>query len=363
MATRKVRFLIDHIDPLGQGVHKQDGHIFFIPKTLPGETGVAQILKSKKNIHFCAPLEIEQKSRERVWPACPHFNECPGCHFLHTSYEKELEFKKASFHRMLAPLGSPAFDTVSAPARTGYRNRIQLHYDKKAQKLGFMDGKRSQISDASQCLLPKPELAQAKETLYKTWRARAQGRKGHVEIYQKKGGETKISWNKSYAEGGFTQVNEEMNLKMKETIREWLKDIPCKSALDLFGGEGNLAQCLPEKANTIHVDLYDDSSDKDAKFVSLNLFEEDSLNLFQKKHCSEDQDIFLVDPPRAGFRQLNAWIKAFRPSYLLYVSCHPQTMVRDLIEIQDNAETLQMALLDLFPSTYHFEAAALLHLR
>ena len=44
------KFLIDHIDPLGQGVFKQNDQIYFIPKTLPGETGQFEVLKSKKGV-------------------------------------------------------------------------------------------------------------------------------------------------------------------------------------------------------------------------------------------------------------------------------------------------------------------------
>ena len=85
------KFLIDHIDPLGQGVFKQDDQVFFIPKTLPGETGDFVIDKKSKGVHFGTCTQITNKSPERITPDCPHFDQCNGCHFLHTHYQNELK--------------------------------------------------------------------------------------------------------------------------------------------------------------------------------------------------------------------------------------------------------------------------------
>jgi 23S rRNA (uracil1939-C5)-methyltransferase len=83
-----IKFLIDHIDPLGQGVFKKDEDIFFVPKTLPGEEGFLEIIKKTKGVHFCRVIKLTKKSSLRKKSSCSHFYNCNGCNFLHTDYEQ-----------------------------------------------------------------------------------------------------------------------------------------------------------------------------------------------------------------------------------------------------------------------------------
>ena len=89
---KKNQFKIDHMDPLGQGVYKSDDQVFFIPKTLPGEEGEFRINKKRKGVHFCSLAKLTSTSDQRITPVCPHFEECNGCHYLHTNYPEELKF-------------------------------------------------------------------------------------------------------------------------------------------------------------------------------------------------------------------------------------------------------------------------------
>lgn len=355
---RKIHFIIDHIDPLGQGVYKNEGEIYFIPKTLPGETGVAYVLKSKKNIHFCELISINQKSAIRETSVCPHFDQCPGCHFLHTDYGSELGFKAASFERMLTQIGSPEFSVISAPERTRYRNRIQLHYRKKEGKLGFIQGKRDQIVEVPECKIFRKELDEEFKRVCRSWKPIAKKPKGHVEIYLGEDNGVKVHWDKRYSEGGFTQVNREMNKLLLENLSLALNGLNVQSALDLFGGDGNLTAPLAADIEIAHIDLYPPG--EKPNFYSYDLTDPASLDSFSKIASRDQFELFVVDPPRAGFRMLAQWVERFKPKYLAYVSCHPQTMVRDLKELSRPHKVIEAKMLDLFPSTYHFEAMTLI---
>ncbi|MBC77230.1 MAG: hypothetical protein CME64_14560 [Halobacteriovoraceae bacterium] len=362
MAKNSINFLIDHIDPLGQGVFKKHDQIYFIPKTLPGERGQAEIIKSKKNIHFCRLVKIEDSSSCRIDPICPHFTECPGCHFLHTTYEDELKFKAESFKRMLAPIGSPEFDVIEAPERTGYRNRVQLHYHKRSQSLGFIKALQNRILEVPECKIFKSDLKPSFDELYRNkskYLKKSKRPKGHVELYHRGDDEIKVSWDTRYASDGFTQVNEQMNKKLLECVSNALKDQHPKSTLDLFGGDGNLSRSID--GETFHIDMY--PFERKDNFISLDLSEEESLAQFSTVVGNQEFDLFIVDPPRAGFKHLNAWVKKFAPKTLLYVSCHPQTMIRDIRQLEMPYKILETKLLDLFPSTFHFEAMTVIRFK
>jgi 23S rRNA (uracil1939-C5)-methyltransferase len=353
----KIEFLIDHIDPLGQGVFKQDEKIYFIPKTLPGESGIAKVLKKKKGVHFCELETLYQKSPKRIESLCHHFSVCNGCHFLHTDYATELSFKETSFRRMLKVLNYDGkVQTIESSKRLGYRNRIQLHYHKKAQVLGFKDGKTNKIVSVSKCKIAEENITQELQDLYNkdSWQNQViSPSAGHIELYNSPSG-LKKTWNERYASGGFTQVNTEMNEKMKKFLNKYLNQVQPGEILDLFGGGGNLSENFPNQR--LVIDLY--SKEIEANFFSTNLHEEDALNSFNQEYPDKEIETFIIDPPRAGFPLIKEWVKDKMPTNICYISCHPQTMMRDLQKIKELEayEISDVVLLDLFPSTFHFEA-------
>jgi 23S rRNA (uracil1939-C5)-methyltransferase len=362
--NKNIEFIIDHIDPLGQGVFKKGDDIFFIPKTLPNESGTAEVLKRKKGVHFAKVNSLANESDKRIKPECVHFDSCQGCHFLHCDYQTEISFKEASFKKMLSylKLDNSEINTVTAENRLNYRNRIQLHYNKDIKKLGFIDGKSNTIVEIPNCLICNAEVTKALKELYSNekWLNLAPSKpKGHVEIYSTQGG-VKVTWNKSYAEGGFTQVNAQMNSKMNDLVESHLKKIEPRSLVDLFGGNGNLSKSLVIKKKII--DIYSTPPSRD--HLSINLFEDNALELFKSK-CSDEVDTFIIDPPRAGFKHISSWVTNYKPESIIYISCHPQTMIRDFKELQNTGVLSEYTiekiyLLDLFPSTFHFEAMTIL---
>ncbi len=351
----KIEFIIDHIDPLGQGVYKKDDQIYFIPKTLTGETGSAEILKRKKGVHFCKVIELYKESVKRVAPACPHYEICNGCHFQHTTYDHEIELKKASFERMLAPLRfSAPIEVLLTDQRTQYRNRIQLHYHKKAQVLGFKDSK-NKIIDVRNCLISEPQVQVETQKLYQdnNWLKMApKENTGHVEIYHSPQG-LKTTWNQRYASGGFTQVNKQMNEKMVSQLNLNLQEHSIENLLDLFGGAGNLSDMYPDRRSV--VDIYQKKMPDE--FSSIDLHSENALLDFQKE-SHPSFDTFIIDPPRSGFPDISKWTSDYKPKHIHYISCHPQTMVRDLRSLleQNEYKVEKVYLIDLFPNTFHFEA-------
>lgn len=350
--NKDINFIIDHIDPLGQGVYKNDETIYFIPKTLPGESGNAKIYRSKKKIKFAKLEKLNKKSSDRIEPQCEHYKNCNGCHFLHTDYDNEIKIKEIALTRM----ASFDFDIDKiyvhpAPRRFNYRNRIQLHYDRNLNEIGFINPQTKKIIATPHCLMPQEDLAQSYKEFLKNWQTLAPHRpKGHVELYVKNN-KLNITWNERYADSGFTQVFKEMNDKLKELVEAKLdtKD----KALDLFGGDGNLSDKLSQK--TV-IDYYSDMSTDEYK-VHLDLYKEKA---YEKLDDKLDIDTMIIDPPRKGFPLMDSWVKKYKPKKIIYVSCHSQTMFRDLKAIKSSYSLEELHLLDLFPSTYHFESMAVL---
>lgn len=358
---RTIPFEITGIDSLGQGVSKLGGKVTFIPKTAPGDKGEAEIMSEKKGVTFARIENLGENSQLRIEPECIHYGSCPSCHFLHMSYENELKFKKESFKHLFRKLELPEPELIPAPERFHYRNRIQLHYSLKSKLLGLRNPQSSEIIPVPQCMIAVPEVQKELARLYhnQTWSKEAPSAptEGHVEIYFKDN-KVKVSWNRPYAEGGFTQVYALMNEKLQEILfRNWKLEGD-KALLDLFGGNGNLSNNLPY-SKRLCVDYYPQVQGDE--FYNQNLYDRKALENVTKELGRRNlkPENLLLDPPRSGLKDLSAWVDKLKPRTIAYVSCDPHTMVRDLMSVKGYSFK-KAFLIDFFPSTFHFESFIIL---
>ncbi len=371
----KIDFRIEHIDPMGQGVYKSEESdpekrkITFIKKTLPGETGIADVFSEKKGVRFAKLVELKEMAKERITPDCPHFAECNGCDYQHTTYEKELEYKQAALARHLFKFPGVKINVHGAQKRLGYRNRIQLHYNKKKKQLGMLDGQMN-ILPVPECKIISPGIAFELRSLYNqnSWQGLLSKEpvEGHIELYAKeniKGHNVQLSFNKPYANGGFTQVNFEMN----EELCQWVQNaaneiIPPKAIVyDLFGGNGNLSAKL--KNSTIVIDKYRHLPEQRAhqKFFSQDLYDKDAIRaLIGLKNLGHPRPQWLlIDPPRSGLKNIQEYLNEFKPDGFIFIACEATSFARDLAAVLDQYELKSVELFDLFPSTQHFETVGI----
>ncbi len=347
-------FKIISMDSLGQGVSKETNEITFIPKTAPGDEGEATVLRQKKGVKFAKAIRLSKRSELRIDPICPHFSVCPSCHYLHVPYNEELKFKHENLERMLRNIPHPAISTISATHRTGYRNRIQLHYDTKLKLLGMFDSTEEKIVPVPECLIAEAPVKKELERLYLHWEKEAPSGqpRGHVEIYWVNN-EVSVTWNRPYAEGGFTQVYQAMNEKLKTELKLWVEEREPTDLLDLFAGNGNLSDTLPRKSR-LCVDVYHKTPQGD--FLSQELYDKKALSRVKSELKRREMAVktLLLDPPRSGLKELGDWLMELKPQFVAYVSCDPHTLVRDLKSLS-SYEIIRVFLIDFFPSTFHFE--------
>ncbi len=352
-----LNFNINHLDPMGQGVHKENSQIYFIKKTLPEEKGVAEVFKSKKGVHFAHLKEIQEPSALRIEPACPHFKFCNGCSYLHTDYKNELSFKLNSLKKYLQKSLPEQFEIelIPSPQRLGYRNRVQLHF--KGRKIGYQDS-QSQIIEVPGCLLPSEKIKKEIEDLYSTqkWQNDSKNMKeGYFVIYEKSG-QVRTELNSFYSPEGFRQVNQEVNLLLKDKLIDIVKEcqISDLSFLELFSGEGNLTKNLKFQ-NKLLVDSFAPKNPPEF-FLQQDLYKEGAIERVKEKIGSVD--LLILDPPRSGLSHLKDWVQTFNPQFVLYISCNPATLARDIEAI--NMKIKSAHLLDMFPGTHHYETLLLL---
>ncbi|MEM7293461.1 MAG: hypothetical protein AAF420_08725 [Pseudomonadota bacterium] len=355
-----ITFEITHMDPMGQGVDKTGERVTFIAKTLPGERGTAQVMKSRKGVRFAQVDALTHPAAMRVEADCPHFYECPGCHYLHTDYATELAFKREALIRALAKLefDSTKIEVIAAERRNAYRTRMQLHY--RQRRIGLIDPLRNAIVEIPQCEVIREELKASLQSLYndKSWQLNV-GENGHCELLLD-AAQAEIAWNLPYAHGGFSQVNDRMNEHLCALVNRHLEHANPRSLLDLFCGDGNLSNHITQSLGCKRT-MIDLTDTRHRDFVPLDLLKDNALSKFRRDHQRHSFDALLLDPPRAGFKHLNSWSAAFKPKDIVYVSCASATLARDLKTIAEHYSIQSVTLIDMFPGTFHFETVV--HLR
>ena len=166
----------------------------------------------------------------------------------------------------------------------------------------------------------------------------------------------------------FTQVNREINRAMLKQAMDLLELNSQDRVLDLFCGIGNFTLPIARQVAAVTGVEVDPSSIAQAKKnAQLNHIENTDFfisNLFEVNQgatfFSQSFNKILLDPPRAGAKEIVPLLSHWKPSHIVYVSCNPATLARDAEILKDNGFTLQTAgVMDMFPHTKHVEAMAL----
>jgi len=342
MSQKQVKFSIVHIDPLAQGVSKMTNKVNFVSNTLAGETGTCLTYKENKKVMFSflkSSKDLDNISKDRIDPLCPHYFQCGGCSYLHTNYETEMNLKKDALLWNFKNIKIPEVSIIKSEERFNYRNRIQLHFNNKENSFGYK-GYDNNIINIDNCIIASKNIQNkindAKEIIYSEG-----GGKGHLELFEKNN-KVELNINSKYSAGGFTQVNPKMNIKLKNYIKNYFKNISTSTIIDLFGGNGNISEIFEYNQRTV-IDIFENKqqSDENSSFVNMNLYNEDNLKNLVAKYASISTDLLFIDPPRSGFKELNILLNEISPSYFVYISCNNSTMARDLSQLPTNFQISQ----------------------
>lgn len=166
----------------------------------------------------------------------------------------------------------------------------------------------------------------------------------------------------------FIQVNDEVNRKLVVLALRELDLQPDEEALDLFCGLGNFTLPMARKAAMVtgvegEAELVGRARRNatlnglgNAEFVQADLFAEGAAAEWARRRYAR----ILLDPPRAGAREIIARFPAFHARKIVYVSCHPGTLARDAkMLVEEQGWRLSRAgVLDMFPQTSHVESIA-----
>lgn len=352
----------------GEGVARVDDFVVFVPFVCVGESVEVEITEVKRKFGRAKLIRVARPSEDRVAPECRHFGACGGCQYQHLSYPAQLAIKHKQVCDLFQRIGRVESARIAAvvpcPKPFGYRNRIMVRsqWNKPEQRLniGFIRHDCGIVEDIFGCAIAEPSIsAQIADV-----RANPPP-KGGIKVVLRILPE---GWE--VPRDSFFQNNFFMLPALVETARAMLVDGGSRHLIDAYCGVGFFAI---ELAGVVESWVGVEIDAMAIKAARRNAADRQLTNGEFVAGPAEDllpelvqrfppgQTAVLIDPPRKGCRpQSMQLLRDTRPNQILYVSCNPATLARDLnLLCADGAYRIERVVpLDMFPQTQHVECIA-----
>jgi tRNA/tmRNA/rRNA uracil-C5-methylase (TrmA/RlmC/RlmD family) len=352
----------------GEGVARLDDFVIFVPFVALGENVEVELTEVKKRFGRAKLLRVISASPDRVDPPCQYFGDCGGCQYQHIAYNAQLAIKHKQigdlFQRLAGLDPKLIRPVVPCPQPYGYRNRIMIRsqWDKTKQGLniGFIRADNRLVVDIEECKIAEPELSRQIQNVRKN-----PPPKGGIKVVLRIALEDWVVPRDSFFQNNFFLLP-----KLVEGVRDCVRTSGVKFLIDVYCGVGFFALAtadLVERFAGVELDRpavqaarqnARNREIENGEFVD-GRAEEVLPRLLER--FPANQTAVVLDPPRTGCPPESiALLRQIRPKQIVYVSCHPATLARDLKLLSEDAlyRVDRVTPYDMFPQTQHVECVA-----
>jgi 23S rRNA (uracil1939-C5)-methyltransferase len=391
----------------GDGIGRlPDGRAVFVPRTAPGDLVEINGLREHQRFARGRVSRMVERSPHRAEPRCPHYtaDECGGCQLQHLEYPAQVESRAGFVGDALRRLGHrevPDPAIVPSDKIYDYRTKITLHVSSDGRRIGLHRYERpDQVFDLVWCHITAPELMELWQHLrnlrqlfpprleqivlrldrgrsrHLVFRvSRGEAWSGSARLFReltRHGVEATIWWQpeggaaramagagEAYPATVFEQVHPEMGDRVREFALRELGQVAGRRVWDLYSGIGETTEQLVRQGARV------ESVELDRRAVE----EAESRGPPARRHTGRVEDLLgelktpelvVANPPRAGMdRRVPAELERIRPRRVVYISCDPATLARDLQRLP-GFRIAALQAFDLFPQTTHVETVAML---
>lgn len=392
------KVLIEKLDDYGRGITHINNKVVFVENALPHEEVEIQITSDHKKYDEAKVMKYVKKSKDRIESICPHFNECGGCNLLHLSYEDTLLFKREKIKSLLEKAKieyKKEIEIIKNDNPFYYRNKISMKIENG--KIGFYKDNTHELVEIKKCFLAKEPIneviknykllnllnasltvrcnnnneilliIESEEKNYNIELAKLKEKIKLVGIvynnktiygdnffYERINNQLfKVSYD------SFFQINNYVASKLFNLIKNNISENSI--ILDLYSGVGTLGI----SASSSSKEVYSMEIVKNAVLNGITNAKLNKINNMKfllgdvSKTISKLNiyfDTLIIDPPRKGLdKNSKNFILQKLPQKIIYVSCDPHTLMRDLKELEKEYEIVELKILDMFSYTYHTE--------
>ena len=366
-----------------------DGRIAFVEFGIPGERVIAEITSEESSYIEARTVMVQEASPERVEPRCAYYGRCGGCQLQHIAYGEQLRLKAGVVREQMRRIGRFEDSEIDGVLREmigmtdpwAYRNHMRFTVRRDGD-VGFMEHGTHRFLRVDHCEIALPEAnrvlrnAQGRTMQTKQLTVRAgehtgevlvqpklrwrPGRRGNVRSGQKDYHELLRGARYQVSSPAFFQVNSRQAERLIELVVARARAVGPRLVADAYSGVGTFAVALAQVVPDV-VTIESSSAAGDDAEVNLAPYPnvrritgtvEEQLPLL-----SPQPDVVVVDPPRAGLdASIIETVIDSDVRRMVYVSCEPATLARDLRRFVDGGFTIaEVQPIDMFPHTQHIE--------
>ena len=397
-----MQVLIDKFDDFGQGITFVDDVITFVPNTIPGDIVDIKIVKKKKKYNVGSVINYIKLSKDRIDYKCPYFNKCGGCVLQSISYDATINFK---LNKVINLFNKYNLDIkpeiVKNPSDYNYRNKIKLMVIDG--KIGYFETNSHTLVEINECIIASKAINKIIPLLknFNIINGNIVIRCNlndeiliiiesndklniDIDVLKEKIKLVGIVVNNKTIYGdnfliecindiyykisydSFFQINPYVASKLFNIVKENIDKTDI--VLDLYCGVGTLSLNAALNANeVIGVEIVPNAvlnAIYNAKINKINNTKfilndaQDAVGKINKKF-----DKIIIDPPRSGLTKKTIdTILTIMPKKIIYVSCDPNTLIRDILLLKDKYSIEKSYILDMFSYSYHVECICILNL-
>ncbi|MDZ4164305.1 MAG: class I SAM-dependent RNA methyltransferase [Smithellaceae bacterium] len=376
----------------GSGVGRTDGQVIFVPHTAPGDLALVEVTEVKDRFLRGRIREIRRPSPDRTKPLCGSYGKCGGCHYQHLGYERQLYWKQVQVNDALTRIGGletpPLAPIIPSPVGYHYRGKAEFHVAEGGDgrfRIGFHQEESNLLVEIDPCEIADGSINHALQRLRQDLGAgKIRALPARLPIWSSSDGEGLICTNAkrtverqvkdmvlSVPAAGFFQANLFLVNRLVDLVVELCALEGTETVVDCYCGSGLFSLFLADRAGR----LFGIEADSAAlSLARLNLTRAGRQEtLFFAGDVGRElterfvrggikTDVLVLDPPRPGLaKEVMAGIFSLQPRRLVYISCNPATLARDIRHLSAAGYLLRSVHpLDMFPQTAHIEVVALL---
>ena len=389
---------IKSLNDQGQGVTFVNDKITFVDKVVVGDIVELEIINEYKKYNIAKVVKYINKSDNRLDVFCPFYSECGGCHLQNMSYDETIKFKKEKLENILKKFANidSNIEIVKSDNINNYRNKITLKVENK--KIGFYKYNSNDLIEIDKCMIASELindfikvlndfniingevtircnyndellvhiLSKDKINIPKLDNLKIVGIIQNNKLIYGEDHFMEIINNKFFevSYDSFFQINRDITSKIFEYIKENI--LRNKNVLDLYCGVGTLGINVADISNKVYgIECVENAvlnAIKNSKINKVNNTKYmlgDASKIIDK--IEDNIDVVIVDPPRSGLtkKEIDV-IKKMCVEQIIYVSCDPITLSRDLKVFNDVYNIKIIKGYDMFPYTYHIESICIL---
>lgn len=384
--ARLAEVTIERIVPGGHGLAHAEGLTVFVRGAAPGDRLQIRLDRQTGRVAFGSVVSILSAGPDRATPPCPVYDRCGGCDFQHLTDRAQLaakvEIVRDCLQRIAGLNPVPPIAAVPSPISWGYRTRADWHIDRANRRVGYLTAGSHHVVGTATCPILMPQLERALRSVGDELAGRRPGR-GIARVRAVGGDESVVvatgtdttpitttvgGERYQYDAGCFFQANRPI---LPALLAAVLADLPQPDdpapglALDLYCGVGLFTVPLARRFRRV---IGVEAHARAARWARRNLAALANATidtattgdwLRERVRGLGPVALVVLDPPRTGAEpEAIEALRRIAPRQIVYVSCDPATLARDLKRLLtgNRYDLRDVTVLDLFPQTHHVES-------